>query len=302
MKRLSDLSDGSCARVSLQHGESLAGTAAGPVSDILLLEWRERWDKSELDALDPNTYEIVLRWLEGDAGRRLQLIRQPRQKQVPRFAHVDLVAGDYRWFDRAALADVTEADRSGDPSVKEERARGAHSGRRVDRIVLVCTHGTRDDCCAIMGNATFRGLREELGARDDVLVWQTSHLGGHRFAPTLVTLPDGYCYGRMTEENWAAFVAGYRRGTLGDLDMVRGRMLYDKPMQAVEIAIRKLVDDDKLHTAFTCDLDGEEFQATLGDSVYCGRVKQVSTEPRIKSCGGEPESVAHFVVEEVRRR
>jgi hypothetical protein len=52
--------------------------------------------------------------------------------------------------------------------------------------VLVCTHGTRDSCCG--------SLRTRLWKAADgnhVRVWRTSHTGGHRFAPTAVTFPDG---------------------------------------------------------------------------------------------------------------
>jgi hypothetical protein len=52
--------------------------------------------------------------------------------------------------------------------------------------VLICTHGSRDRCCGSLGtrlwqNAAGRGAR----------VWRTSHTGGHRFAPSVATFPDG---------------------------------------------------------------------------------------------------------------
>ncbi|HMG43426.1 MAG TPA: sucrase ferredoxin [Acidimicrobiales bacterium] len=55
--------------------------------------------------------------------------------------------------------------------------------------VLVCTHGSRDVCCGAGGMR----VHKDLVARDlpGVRVWRTSHTGGHRFAPTAVTLPDG---------------------------------------------------------------------------------------------------------------
>lgn len=52
--------------------------------------------------------------------------------------------------------------------------------------VLVCTHGTRDTCCGALGT---RLWKEADGTA--VRVWRTSHTGGHRFAPTAVTFPDG---------------------------------------------------------------------------------------------------------------
>jgi hypothetical protein len=55
--------------------------------------------------------------------------------------------------------------------------------------VLVCTHGTRDTCCGSLGTRLWRDARAA-----DVRVWRTSHTGGHRFAPTAITFPDGNCW------------------------------------------------------------------------------------------------------------
>jgi hypothetical protein len=54
--------------------------------------------------------------------------------------------------------------------------------------VLVCGHGRRDPCCGRWGTL----LHVELAARgSSARVWRCSHTGGHRFAPTAITLPDG---------------------------------------------------------------------------------------------------------------
>ena len=47
-------------------------------------------------------------------------------------------------------------------------------------IVLVCAHGRRDACCARLGPPLFDALAPH--CPPDAL-WQSSHLGGHRFAP-----------------------------------------------------------------------------------------------------------------------
>jgi hypothetical protein len=58
-------------------------------------------------------------------------------------------------------------------------------------VDLVCTNGKRDICCAQLG----RPLLEELEAQGRE-VWESSHIGGHRFAPVHLTLPDGRIWGR----------------------------------------------------------------------------------------------------------
>ena len=64
------------------------------------------------------------------------------------------------------------------------------------RDILVCTHGKRDTCCGSFGVPIYEKLRSlaraySPGGPDPVRVWRTSHTGGHRFAPTLIDLPEG---------------------------------------------------------------------------------------------------------------
>ena len=61
-----------------------------------------------------------------------------------------------------------------------------------DPLALVCTNGKRDRCCALLG----RPLAAELAASGVEGAWEVTHLGGHRFSPTLLVLPYGYAYGR----------------------------------------------------------------------------------------------------------
>jgi len=69
------------------------------------------------------------------------------------------------------------------------------------RDLLVCTHGSRDACCATFGFPLYERLRSlrrfEPDGRGRLRVWRTSHLGGHRFAPTLLDLADGRTWGHL---------------------------------------------------------------------------------------------------------
>jgi hypothetical protein len=56
-----------------------------------------------------------------------------------------------------------------------------------ERVLLVCTHGARDRCCGSMGTVAFASVDQ----RPDLRLGRTSHLGGHRFAPTAALLPEG---------------------------------------------------------------------------------------------------------------
>ena len=57
--------------------------------------------------------------------------------------------------------------------------------------IFICTNGARDACCATIGRKLSTAFA------DDERVWECTHLGGHRFAPTALELPSGNVYGRL---------------------------------------------------------------------------------------------------------
>ena len=60
-------------------------------------------------------------------------------------------------------------------------------------LTLICTHGSRDACCGTLGGKLYKNLLEqEANTPKENLptIWQTSHLGGHRFAPTILQFPS----------------------------------------------------------------------------------------------------------------
>lgn len=65
------------------------------------------------------------------------------------------------------------------------------------RDILVCTHGSRDICCASIGHPTYQELRAAYSA-PNIRVWQLSHTGGHRLAPNVIDMPSGRYWSRLT--------------------------------------------------------------------------------------------------------
>lgn len=105
------------------------------------------------------------------------------------------------------------------------------------RVILNCVDSRTDACCARYGFATYK----ELMARADpdrFLVLQSGHLGGCRFASS-VMLPQG-CerYGRLTPEDVPDFLAAIEAGEIY-LPRYKGRSSLDEPAQVAEIAARR---------------------------------------------------------------
>lgn len=62
-------------------------------------------------------------------------------------------------------------------------------------VLLICTHGRRDACCSKFGGEILKELEAANGK--DLQVFESSHLGGHRFAPVMLHLPSGHMLGRL---------------------------------------------------------------------------------------------------------
>lgn len=140
-------------------------------------------------------------------------------------------------------------------------------GVRVDDpLILVCAHGKRDQCCALLG----RPIAATLAERYPDQVWECSHTGGHRFAPAVIQLPSGLTYGRLRADSALAMVAAADRGEVS-LTGFRGRGCYTPVEQVAEVAVRQLISDE-IYTAAAV-------QPAAGDSDAAVRVDDLTVEP-----------------------
>jgi (2Fe-2S) ferredoxin len=101
----------------------------------------------------------------------------------------------------------------------------------IEKLIFVCTHGLRDACCAKFGTVTLARLLEL--APDDITVWESSHLGGHRFAGVMVVYPGARWYGRMTPDDIPALIESVQNDTVL-LDHYRGNAGLPAPLQIAE--------------------------------------------------------------------
>lgn len=180
-------------------------------------------------------------------------------------------------------------------------------------LALVCTNGKRDRCCALLG----RPLASELAA-SGAEVWEITHIGGHRFSPTLLVLPYGYAYGRATAHSVKEVLASARRGRIA-VDGARGRSAWDRPGQAADLAVRRHTGEDRADAltvaeVTTCPLpssgDTAAHPAATGWAAtvrhYDGRSWQVTLAqlpadpPRPESCGAALGTPNRFEVLAVR--
>ncbi|MFC9787568.1 sucrase ferredoxin [Rhodococcus sp. NPDC127528] len=276
--------------------EPLPGTAAH-VTGWLCLEHPGGWGRDVFsgEAFGPELSDALERRVD-EAGLRLLLIRRPgRVAAVPPRRTVLLARSDPNgtWCERfevsrpADLLDLDLALPAAAPGI----------GRPVtDPVTLVCAHGKRDQCCAVLG----RPVAAELSDRFGDAVWECSHTGGHRFAPSVIVLPTGYTYGRLTAPQSVEAVLAAGRGEVYPAGL-RGRSCWTPPGQVAEIAVRQRVP------AAADDLAVDETGAApvvrhRDGRAWAVEVSRVELEPRPASCGAVPKPAVALVAGAVTPR
>ncbi|OPF75358.1 sucrase ferredoxin [Streptomyces antioxidans] len=322
-----------CATASRDLSEPLAGTAA-TASTWLLVEQPGPWGTEALTAsrLDPAVGRALERAAEG-TGVRVALIRRPGR-------HADLHTGARHrvfvahtrpgrsWIRTTALDDPARllglgftALGAGDPDgltlrphtpcapheahmpheTHAPHAPAAWEEYTGDPLVLVCTNGKRDRCCALLG----RPLAGELAASGVHGTWEITHIGGHRFSPTLVVLPHGYTYGRATAQGVKDIIEALRQGRVVT-DGCRGRSAWERPGQAAELAVRELTGEDGADALSVVRTDGGAPVWSVTVAHRDGRAWRVSVAqlaaapPRPESCGLPLGSPARMEVVGIR--
>jgi hypothetical protein len=238
----------------------------------LLVEHEGPWDAYVADCRLPGKTSALIERAVA-LGIRPQLIRRPerRTRQERHGVHVLVAyaAGDSPWLAEGVFADPDDLDLEAlvDGVVPESCILG------TEPVFLVCTHAKRNVCCARIGLPLARHLGEKHPGR----VWETSHVGGDRYAANLVCLPHGLYYGSMSQA--AALVAAnaYRHGEIV-LDRFRGRAGIPEPLQAAEHFVRQYTKELSVGgvAVESSRSDGDVTEAVL----RCGDVRfRVVVEP-----------------------
>lgn len=244
-----------CSDRSAERADPLAGTA-GFGERWLLVEIDGSWGRHAFleSRLDPAIGRALVRRAEA-TGVRPVAIRRPGRRADERRATTG-----WRW----AIADVRpgrESVRWGFAAHPEEllavplddaEAAGTHaagsdadvagsSEASADPVFLVCAHARHDQCCAVKG----RPVVTALAAAHPAETWECSHLGGDRFAATMLLLPHGLSYGRVLPDEVVAIVEAASQGRVVP-ERYRGRTAFSMPVQAAQAVARAEFGDDRI--------------------------------------------------------
>ena len=224
-----------CTAVSSASDELLAATASR-LDHWILVEYRGAWSRDVLGGslLSAELKTHLREQLDALERSRLLFLKKPEHRaQAGRSVFFGTSRpGQERFF----RLEVEHQDDLRDFDFAAALAADGASAAPLDQpLFIICTHGKRDRCCALRGRPLYDALREEV---DSDLVWQSTHVGGDRFAGNVVAFPHGLYYGRVDPADTARLVASHASGCV-DLDHYRGRCGYSCPVQAAEHAIRE---------------------------------------------------------------
>jgi len=235
-----------CSEVSRQAGEALFGTATRTES-YLLLEYDQTWGAKAFEEshLPEAVKEALKAYTKNRPALKLLVIRRQRtSRETGLHFFVARVTEDkpaLYSFQLTSYEDLLSLDITaileGQPAYS--------SNRQNHPLILVCTNGHRDLCCARFGTQTYSALSQAAMTHQSFEVWQSSHQGGHRFAPNVICLPQGLHYGRVDIESSQAVLEACLNEQVY-LPNLRGRTCYDPVVQAADYHLRKQTGETSL--------------------------------------------------------
>lgn len=293
-----------CSELSRLAAEKTFGTAStGGV--WLLLEYAGAWGPKVLEAsaLAPEVKAFFRQALRGIPHSRLLFVKRGRLGgDTVSFFVVRCRERDpfVVRFELDAYEKVRDIDIA---SVAGGRTLAGGSVTR-EPLFLVCTHGRRDKCCAKFGVPLYSQLRGLAGER----VWQSSHVGGDRFAANLVCFPHGLFYGHVTGDGGRHIVGEYGARRLV-LDKYRGRACYSYQVQAAEFFTRSESGAVGLNELrfLSSERLGEKSWRVRFAGVPAGKIYEAQVSCRMSefqnliTCHAEePKSVPQFLLDDFR--
>jgi hypothetical protein len=215
-----------CAESARLRGDSMAGTAPRGFAWVLI-EYRGGWPTNGFDGLElePRTKALVFSAAQAARARVLLVRRHGRRSSEgpSRWAVLrqEGSACRQRWGTWARDEDLAEI----------ATALGAPGELGRPPVILVCTHGQHDPCCAVRGRPVGRALSE----RWPELVWECAHVGGDRFAANVVVAPDGVYYGGLDAGSCRTTLEEHLAGRI-HAEHLRGYTDLFPPQQAAVVA------------------------------------------------------------------
>jgi hypothetical protein len=189
-----------CADLSQQQDDPLAGSAAHTERNLLISWPRAKWLRSMRHASDMSAELKKSLDAVAESGVRINLIQRPG---MDKHHHQIFLMPERQRFsvERGQLASFITALQAGRCLAKWQQP------PLENDLVLCCTHGKKDKCCAKYGYQAYKALATTTAEHSLPFdIWESSHLGGCRLAASIIVLPNVRKYGRITPEQALPFL------------------------------------------------------------------------------------------------
>lgn len=239
-----------CSDAARARQDPMLGTAP-PQARFLLVEQEAGWAPDGFASAPlPEDVRAEVQQRAAALGARILLIRRPGRHassvcSMRAWCAVDVNApaghrvtwGTWAYPTEllAGLERLEELARADGPGGTAGATPTGTPGPGADeQVLLVCTHGRKDVCCAVRG----RPVAQALAGRWPEQTWECSHTGGDRFAANLLMLPDGATYGGLDVADAEAVVADHQAGR-PRTEALRGVVGHPRAVQAAIVAVHE---------------------------------------------------------------
>ena len=214
-----------CTDLCSERGEPLAGTGDAP-QRILMLAWpRGKWRTPRWESVGMSPALTEALHEAAHAGLHVALVDKVEAANALPTLHA---------LPENVFADFADEDEL-IATIRGYVAGTVFAGRQDTRsTILCCTDNRRDACCARHGFSTYKALVAEADPASFNIV-QATHIGGCRFAASLVVMPQRQRYGRMAADQAAEFLTALDRDEVY-LPAYKGRTDQPEPLQVAELA------------------------------------------------------------------
>ena len=199
-----------CSILCRQSGESLAGTAPFAEHFVFITWPKKYWEYEALESKGGFPTGLK-KWMKekskfcGKISIRLASRAKLRNDKVEIFIYPGK-----SYFSNVLPKEIPEVLES----YFQHYTSPLFSCKKFEQDqIFICTHGRHDKCCAKFGQKLADQMRYHVQEQNfPVEIWESSHLGGHRFAATMIDFPTGRVYGRLTPDEIPKFLENRKQG------------------------------------------------------------------------------------------
>jgi len=225
-----------CSLITLETGEPLAGTAPFAKHFILITWPKKYWQYEALDSKG-GFPEGLKEWMKVQS----EIIGKVSIRLVSHKELSNESADIYIYPEKIYYSNILPEEIYGVlKSHFQNECNSEYTAKNIEKDhILVCTHGRHDKCCAKFGQELADNLRIHFrDQHDNIEVFDSSHLGGHRFAPTMIDFPSGSAYGHLKTEEITDYFETRKLGMVY-AQAYRGSVFLPELVQVAEAYVQR---------------------------------------------------------------